>query len=275
MPMNERTATVETVTIEEPVRPGREVATTAGRAITQTLDMISLALADRKVEPAYLRELIAVQREYIAMQREIEADEARVAFNEALQAAQADMPRVTKNGVIDLGKGKPMPFAKWEDVDTVLRPIQARHGFSVTFSEVAVGEFGVTWEATHRHVRGYSQANRITLARDSGPGRNAVQASGSTSSYAKRYLVENFFNIVREGIDDDGKRGGDHFLTQEQVAQLEALLKETKTEESVFCERGLGDGIRSLDEIPDHKFETAYNMLMRKKQKMAEGGAKP
>ena len=44
------------------------------------------------------------------------------------------MPRVAKNGTIRLGEGKGViPFATWEDMDTALRPVMQRHGFSLSF----------------------------------------------------------------------------------------------------------------------------------------------
>lgn len=279
--MSERTTTAEPITIDAPIEAGENAVSraprTAGQAVAQTLSLLDRAIAAGHNDPAYLREVIGMQRDLIQIQRETDSDDSVKAFNRALHGAQAMMPRVVKHGVISLGTGKgSIPFAKWEDVDAVLRPLQKEFGFSVTFSEIAVTEFGTTWEATHRHILGYSQTNRITLARDSGPGRNAVQSSGSTSSYAKRYLVENFFNIVREDEDDDGKKGGARFITTEQVAQLQTLLKDTKTQESVFVQRVFeSDEIRSLDEIPAGKFETAFNALMRKKTKMTDGGAQP
>ena len=64
----------------------------------------------------------------------------------------------------------------------------------------------------------------MPLPPDVGPGRNALQAMGSTLSYAKRYLAEMLFNIVRENEDDDGQAGGTRRIGGDQKAQLVELM---------------------------------------------------
>jgi hypothetical protein len=182
------------------------------------------------------------------------------------------MPRVKKNGSIELGEDKKgnsraIPFATWEDVDDVVRPIMHRHGFSVTFSSDNKNEMGITWTATHRHVAGHSEQNSMILPLDTGPGRSPIQAAGSTNSYAKRYLVEDFYNIVREKADDDGHAAGVKFLTAAQVDELTALLRETKTETGRWLQAV--PGTRSLEEIEIGAFTVCKNSLLAKRAQIA------
>jgi hypothetical protein len=199
--------------------------------------------ADPSVDPARIRELYAIHRE-------MQADQAKAAFAASLRAMQAEMPRVKKNGVISLGAGKgAIPFARWEDIDAIVRPIMRSHGFSVTFSETAVSETGIRWTATWYHEAGHSEQNSISLPPDGGPGRNAVQARGSTNSYAKRYLAEDFLNIVREGADDDGKAGGTKYITEAQADELRMLLTATGRQEGAMLDKFFAGSVRSVDEI--------------------------
>jgi hypothetical protein len=228
------------------------------------LNFIAMAVTNPDVDVAKLDALLR-------MQREVAADDAKAQFFRALHAGQQKMPRVKKNGTIDLGEkdGKSrgsMRFATWEDVDAICRPIYTEFGFSVTFSSPSKSEQGIVWTATWRHVAGHSEENQITLPPDTGAGRNSLQAAGSTNSYAKRLLTEDWWNIVREGADDDGKRGGTVYITAEQVAGITANLAKRKIPESDFL-RAMG--VNSVAEIEAKDFEEAKKTIISYKQRPA------
>ena len=197
----------------------------------------------------------------LKMQAELEKRQAERAAIEAFAEMSAAMPRVTKKGAIDLGRGKPIPFAKWEDMDKVIRPLLAKHGFTLSFdSEAIEGGLLVRGELMHRggHVRRAS----MPLPFDTGPGRNQLQARGSTLAYGKRYCAEMLLNIVREGDDDDGTKGGTRFATDDEVAELQTLIKETGTNEERFCNTL---NVAHLGELPVTSVAVAKNMLLAKK----------
>jgi hypothetical protein len=186
----------------------------------------------------------------LAMQERMEARQAEALFNQALHAAQQEMPRVAKNGTIRLGEGKgQIAFATFEDVDTALRPIMQRNGFSLSFDMQMKDGGGAVITGTLRHAAGHARTASIPLALDSGPGRNNLQAMGSTFSYGRRYVTEMFFNIVRTGTDDDGKRGGTRFITDTQADELRQMLKEASRQEGPFLDRMFGGEVRSIEEI--------------------------
>lgn len=185
----------------------------------------------------------------LGMQERMEARQAERLFNEALTRIQAKAPRIPKNGVVLLGERKgSYDFAKWEDMDALIGPLLREEGFSVTFSEAGVSEQGIRWSATWRAF-GHAEINYITLPPDSGAGRNALQARGSTNSYAKRYLTEDFLKLVREGADDDGKRGGTKFITDEQAGELRAWIKDAGRQEGPLLDQMFGGTVRSVDEL--------------------------
>ena len=66
---------------------------------------------------------VAKMRELLALKLDVERRDAEIAFNQAMARLQPRLPRVKKNGSIDFGGGKPaMKFARWEDIDTAIRP---------------------------------------------------------------------------------------------------------------------------------------------------------
>lgn len=208
------------------------------------LNFVAQAVSDPNIDVAKLEALLR-------MQREIVADDARVQFNAALHAAQAEMPRVKKNGTIDMGSKGSMRFATWEDVDTALRPILDRHQFSLSFDTQQRDGGGSVIVGTLQHVAGHSRIASFSLPLDSGAGRNNLQAAGSTLSYGRRYIAEMLFNIVREGADDDGKRGGTKFISDVQANELRALAKDAGRQEGAFLDRLFAGAVRSFDEVED------------------------
>jgi hypothetical protein len=233
--------------------------------VEQTMDdFIGMALRNASIDVNKLEALLRMKREAVA-------EQAKVAFYEALHAAQAEMPQVERLGVVRLisKDGKDLGsynFAKWEDMDRVLRPIMERHGFTLDFDmEQRAAEGGgakVTATLTHaKDGRTHSMTRAVSLALDGGAGRNNLQAMGSTLSYAKRYLAEMLFNIVRKGADDDGVSASKKYITPEQADELRALSKQAKRDEGALLDRLFNGTARSFDEIEAGAFVVVKNML--------------
>lgn len=207
----------------------------------------------------------------LALKRELELDQAKREFSAAFKRISEKMPRVKKDGTISLGgKGK-IAFARWEDMDKLLRPIITAEGCGLTFN-TETGENGkTTVTAVLIHENGQSRSTSVQLSPDAGPGRNALQAIGSMLSYGKRYATELLLNIVREGQDDDGKKGGMSFLTPEQVKELDDELKTIDAAwHPTFFQMM---GVSKLEDIAQGAYAPARNMIQAKKRQKAKGAS--
>jgi hypothetical protein len=223
------------------------------------LDIIRELAVDSRVDVAKLAGLMQLQEraEEKAAERE---------FNAAFARLQPQLPRVQKNGKIDLGKGKPLSFARYEDIDTAVRPLLASEGFSVSFTSPP-DSAGIKIVCTLAHIAGHSKMSEITLPPDAGPGRNTLQAIGSSRSYAKRYLLCDLLNIVTEGIDDDAHSIG--FVSQQQADAILDLLAELGIDkdparQSKFLEYM---GAKSVSEIHARDFKRAVTALESARRK--------
>lgn len=201
----------------------------------------------------------------LEMQERMEGRQAKVEFNRSFVRLSGKMPRVKKNGTVSLGEGKgSYPFAKWEDMDRVIRPLMDEEGFGLSFDSAPRAEQGggitVTGELVHRD--GCSKAASISLSLDSGPGRNNLQAMGSSLSYGKRYCAEMLLNIVREGADDDGVKGGAQYIGPGQIEKIKKLMAETNTNTLRFLE---AIGVAEVEDIKVGEFTIAINLLNSKK----------
>lgn len=232
----------------------KAIATTQPAALTvegeasSLLSVIARAAQDPTVDPAKMRELLQLQRDVMA-------DHARAAYRAALARLQAELGDVTitKGGLNAHTKTR---YAKLEDIDRQVRPVCARHGFAFTFDSTP-GPNGITYTCEMSHDGGHAETRTLTLPVDAGAGRNAVQAVGSTTSYARRYLLGMHLNLVARDEDDDGN-GGPHFITAAQAADLRAKLAEVKGDEARFLrhfraetfegisERSLGEALRMI-----------------------------
>ena len=162
------------------------------------LAIIATAASDPRVDVTKMTALLEMQEKLLAR-------EAQGEFNTALARMNTDDLRVTKNGMVSVPGKVSYKFAKWEDMDRIIRPLMQREGFTLSFDTAPNPTGGIIVIGELLHEGGHSRSARIPLTLDTGPGRNALQAMGSTVSYGKRYVTEMLLNIVREDEDDDGQ----------------------------------------------------------------------
>lgn len=144
------------------------------------------------------------------MHESMQKQQAEVAFNTALASAQAEMTTVVKNKQNDFTR------TRYADLDTIINcisPIYTSHGFSVSFNtEDCEDKSVLRVAATLSHSGGHSRQYRLDAPLDdTGSGgkttKTKIQATGSTNSYARRYLICMIFNVTTaDDNDGNGKK---------------------------------------------------------------------
>ena len=183
----------------------------------------------------------------IGLQERMEAREAEKEFNRDFAAAMLDMPRVAKKGAKVMGDKGTIMFARYEDIDAVVRPIESRHGFARSFSTRTDGKPGSVMTLRLTHRAGHAITSERYCRPDPGPGRNDTQAEGSGESYGRRYLTLAVWNIVTVGADDDANSADP--ITDEQAMGIRDMLEHlamTPTQSDKFW---------AWAEVPTHKPE--------------------
>ncbi len=186
----------------------------------------------------------------------IQEREAAQSFNIDFSLAIAKMPHVTKRGVISMGGKGSIPFARYEDLDRAIRPVEIEFGFSRSFLRD-----GTNMVLVLAHKNGHSVRSIRPIIPDSGPGRDGARAEGSGASYAKRYLTKDIWNIITDGEDDDGRATG--AINGEQASKIEALIEESGADKVRFLKHF---GINSIPEMQHSDFPEAEAMLNQKKR---------
>lgn len=198
--------------------------------------------------------------------------DAEVAFNSAMSAAQEALVPIVKN------KPNGQTKSKYADISALAEqamPTIYSHGFGLTFSEFQSEKLDhVGIACIVRHKAGFSERHEFHIPTD-GAGlkgnanKTATHAYGSTTTYGRRYATCCVFNIATK--DDDGNAASvkvNDLISDEQVAELQKLILETKTDVKEFL--SLGE-IESLTEITKENFPSALAVLKRRKTEQAKG----
>jgi hypothetical protein len=208
-------------------------------------------------------------KELMQMQERAEDRDAERQFIAAFARLQLKLPRVVKNGKIDLGRGKPIPFAKWEDIDLVIRPILAAEGMALSF--LTKVQDGVTMMVCRlSHVGGHSKESQMPLFQDKGPGRNDMQAWGSGRQYTKRYLACDMLNIVTVGEDNDGKSVGR--IDAEQLNTIRDMILGCEMDDAAQRRFTEYMEVERVEDINRSDYEKAMNALRAKLNKLKREG---
>jgi len=190
----------------------------------------------------------------IAMKKDMDATAAKIAFTQAMVKMRPDLPRIEKKGRTDKAD-----YGKWEDIQDGIDPVLQKHGFDLTFKTASTADT-ITVTAVLRHEAGHEDSTDLTLPADKGPGRNNVQAVGSTVSYGKRYTATALLNLRIGGEDNDG---AGVVISEEQRDRLLKLMNEHNADAERFCKFFK---IEAVPDLPVAKFDQAVKMIQAKRK---------
>jgi hypothetical protein len=199
-----------------------------------------------------------VLEKLMALQERWEANQARKAFNEAVAAAKAEIPVITKNREGHNSKR----YADFAAYARAVDPILGKHGLGYRFRTVQDERIHVTCILFHK--AGHVEENTLAGPADATGSKNAIQAIGSTLTYLQRYSLTQALGLAATE-DDDGKAAGNgSAITEEQLATIQALIVDVGADIQKFCRYMKVD---KLDDIPAAKFQNAMAALEAKRAK--------
>jgi ERF superfamily len=147
-----------------------------------------------------------VLEKLIALQERMENNQARRAFDAAIAEAKTELPPIPKNKDGHGGRR----YASMDAIARAVDPVITHYGLSYRFrSTEAAGRITVFCRISHRD--GYFEENSLSAPIDTGPGRNPIQAIGSTLTYLQRYSIIQALGlaVTDEDSDDDGESYGE------------------------------------------------------------------
>jgi hypothetical protein len=220
-------------------------------------------------DPSIRPEVIAA---LVGMQERLEDRQAEREFNAAFVRLQPRLPRIKKDGTLEYPINKNDPdgpkrqiskYAKWETIDEIIRPLLTEEGFALAFTTAPRQQEGggLVVIAILRHDGGHKTETPMPVPLDTSGGKNNLQGYGSSLSYGKRYAATAALNLVTEGEDDDGKRGGMRFISDDQASELRDLLRQAGRQEGPFLDRLFSGAVRSIEEIEPGAYVVVRNTL--------------
>lgn len=184
----------------------REVTTVSDTAAL--MQVIERAARDPSVDIERMERLLAMHERLVANQ-------AKAAYMAALARLQPKLPIIEERGAI-LNKSNEVQsrYALWEDIVTVITPILASEGFSLSFRTGNANQH-IQVTGILGHAEGHSEETTLDLPADVSGNKNAVQAVASSVSYGKRYTAGALLNLRMGTLDDDGQSASDKHVSEE------------------------------------------------------------
>lgn len=231
-------------------------------ASSQMIEVIERVSTNPQVDVDKMKALLDMQERILDRQNEQE-------FNAAMIRAQKRMPTIAAKAFNEQTKSH---YAKLDAVVKAITPVYTEEGLALSFSqdESPVPEhIRVVADIYHESgfkVRKFLDMPISTTGLAGKPNMTKPHAQGSGFSYGRRYLTLLIFNLAT-GDDNDGNtpRGN---ITDEQAAELKALIEETGSDTVAFL-KAMG-GAASVDELPADKYNPALVQLNRKLKKQRE-----
>lgn len=202
----------------------------------ETRSVTPMQLIDRALlsgaDPAALERLMDLQERW-------EKNEARKAFDAAMAAARADLPKVIKEEKASFpSKNGGRVDYHYEDLGGLVEqisPILTQHDLSFRWSTDNSGDkIVVTCKVAHKD--GYFETTALAAPPDTSGSKNSIQALGSTITYLQRYTLKAALGVAAS-TDLDG-------AADPRAAESPWLAKIAKAEDMVDLGM-LGDHIKA------------------------------
>jgi hypothetical protein len=182
----------------------------------------------------------------MSLQDRWEATQARKAFDEAVSAAKAEIPPITRNATGHNSKR----YADFAAIAKVVDPIIGKHGLSYRFRTTQNGSIAVTCILSHK--AGHSEETTLCGPADKTGNKNDIQAIGSTLTYLQRYSLVQMLGLAAAG-DDDGRAGGNvATITQAQADNLGDLIESKGADRKAFLKWAK---VERMEDIPADQLE--------------------
>lgn len=150
---------------------------------------------------------VVLAREILAMIRSEEDRASERSFNESMLAAQSAIPAIKRNS---FNKHTKSWWAKLETISKIADPVIHKHGFSLSYgteTSPIPEHYRIICDVSHRdgHRRRYDLDVGMDSKGPKGEGNKSLaQGSISSTTYARRGLKCMIFDIVIDGMDNDG-----------------------------------------------------------------------
>jgi hypothetical protein len=195
------------------------------------------------------------------LQKEWKAERAREAFHHAMNAFRAESIDIVKRKAVSFNTTN-YKHATLADTVEATVPFLSKHGLSHRW-ETKQENGAITVACVVTHELGHSAQTSLTAPPDTSGAKNGIQAIGSTVSYLQRYTFMSITGLAAKDQDDDGRRSTVDAVTEEQAANLDALLTEVDANREKFLAYFKAE---SIERIAARDYKNAVKQLEKKRR---------
>lgn len=226
------------------------------------------ALIQSVIASGVTKDNVEVLEKMLAMKERMDAKAAEREFATAFVQLQKELPSIPGARPIPDRNGKvKFHYANFDDIDTIVRPICLKNGFTYAFHEGGIDNGRVTVIMTLQHCGGFSRQIPYSVRIGGGPpGANESQADVSGHSYAQRGAIESGLSLRMIGGREDARAEG-AAITPGEAAELKRRVLACKANESQFLAVAAASDYES---IPSEKLELLQDMLTRRESKVGK-----
>lgn len=225
-----------------------------------TIESIIMAAVEKDANIETLERLMALKERY-------EKKQAEIAFNEAFVAFKGICPKIYKTKTGATEKNNPdnvyWKYAPLDIIEDQVKKPLSECGLSydwnseVVYEEKTKSRIRKT-HCTLTHILGHSRTRTFESGIDSGTSAmNSIQKEGSTISYGERYSLLMVLGLAVKDEDDDGVRGAEVELTDEQLKELSIVESNKKLKTKLLK----AYNIKDVEYLPADKFEECIKRI--------------
>lgn len=188
------------------VGPHQAVAVPVPAGSDPFLMMIERAASDPRVDIDKMDRLLQMKERHDSKQSQIEYDRAMADAQEGMRPIRANLENPQTRS----------EYADYSALDKAVRPIYAKHGFSLSFSTAeGAPDNCIRIVCTVAHRGGHRERPHLDMPADGKGARGndvmtKTHATGAAITYGKRYLLGMIFNLaVTRDDDGNGADNGD------------------------------------------------------------------
>jgi hypothetical protein len=234
------------------VKADGKLATRDHAPVTSLLEVISRAASDPSVDMDKMERLVQ-------MHERMQELAAKKSFNDAMAAAQAEMEPISRNASNPQTRSR---YASYDKLDAEARPIYTKHGFSISYDTGESKKPEHVLVLAYVTLGAYERTYRVDMPADGkgakgGDVMTKTHAAVAAVSYGKRTLLKAIFNLAEGEGDKDGN-GEAPTVSEEQIANIKALLTEVGKDERKFLTWAK---VETLAEIPAASYSEIIKTL--------------
>lgn len=225
------------------------------------MNLVERMALDKEVDPGRIEQAFE-------MYKKVKAMESEQAFNEAMALAQAEIQPVAANKTNSHTKSV---YAAIDAIHAVAKPIWTKHGFSVvtrTARSDLQNHIRVICDV--RHSGGHKETHEDDWPLDNAGAqgtvnKTAIQAKGSSSTYARRYTELMIFDVAVKQMDNDGngqanQKPAEQPITNAQIRNLRNAMKAAGKMEADVCKKAQ---IERIEDLPQGRLKGCLDWLQQ------------